>query len=273
MTTAAHARADADRAAHSRSLTLLARAGFIGYGLLHLLVAGLTVQIAVGRSATEGDQSGAFAVLASHPLGRTVLALVAIGLVAMAVWQALTALIGHRDRQGARRVLERVASGGRTVVYAALAWTAGKIVVGSGSSAAANQQKATSGVLAAPGGRLLVGLAGLAVFAVAVGLAVFGLTGKFKENLRTDRMSESVRKVATGLGAVGYPGKGAAYAVVGVLLGWAALSYDPGKSRGLDAALRTLAGQPYGWLALGLVALGFAAFAGYCVVQAAYRKT
>jgi hypothetical protein len=84
------------------------------------------------------------------------------------------------------------------------------------------------------------------VLAVGVGLAGFGLARKFEENLNTAEMSRSVRRAARWLGAFGYAAKGVAYPIVGLLLGWAAISFDPNKARGLDSALRTLAGQPYG---------------------------
>src|SRR5690349_7679771 len=38
----------------------LKRVGFIGYGLLHLALAWVAAQIALGDSGEEGDQSGAF---------------------------------------------------------------------------------------------------------------------------------------------------------------------------------------------------------------------
>ena len=52
----------------------------------------------------------------------------------------------------------------------------------------------------------------------------------------------------------------------------AAVKYDSDKARGLDAALRTLRDQSYGPILLTLVALGIAAFAAFCVIQAKYRK-
>ncbi|GAB3871622.1 DUF1206 domain-containing protein [Dactylosporangium cerinum] len=52
----------------------------------------------------------------------------------------------------------------------------------------------------------------------------------------------------------------------------AAVTNDPGKSRGLDAALHTLVAQPYGKFLLLAVALGVAAFGVYCFFQAKYRK-
>ena len=52
----------------------------------------------------------------------------------------------------------------------------------------------------------------------------------------------------------------------------AAVTYDPNKARGLDAALKTLAGHAYGVWLLVLIALGFAAFGVFCFAQAKYRK-
>jgi hypothetical protein len=63
-----------------------------------------------------------------------------------------------------------------------------------------------------------------------------------------------------------------AYGIAGVLVIAAAVTYDPEKARGLDAALKTLASQSYGPWLLALIALGIAAFGVYCFFQAKYRK-
>ena len=142
------------------------------------------------------------------------------------------------------------------------------MALGSGRSAAANQQHATAGALATPGGRVLVIAIGVLVAALGIGLAVFGASGKFLEILQTGRMTGRMRRAARWTGGLGYAVKGGAYATVGALLVTAAVRYDPSRSRGLDAALRTLAGKPYGWLPLLLIAAGFLSFAVFCVVQA-----
>ena len=82
----------------------------------------------------------------------------------------------------------------------------------------------------------------------------------------------SVRKSTRRLGMAGYSAKGVAYAIAGVLVVVAAVKYDPNKARGLDAALKTLAGHSYGPWLLALIALGFAAFGVFCFSQAKYRK-
>jgi hypothetical protein len=273
MTSQTQARATVGRAARSRPLHGLARAGFIGYGLLHALLAWLAIQIAFGRGGTEGDQYGAFGLLARNAAGRAVLAAVMVGLAAMAVWQMFAAAIGHRDLEGMRRTAERLVSGCRVVVYGYLAYLAGKVVFGTATSSAGKQQQATAGALGGTGGRALVTAVGVVVVAVGVGLAIYGVTRKFEEHLHVEQMSPTVRRLMRWLGVGGYATKGVAYAIVGGLLVTAAVTYDPGHARGLDAALRTLAGQPYGSLLLGLVALGFLAFGLYCVGQARYRET
>jgi hypothetical protein len=101
---------------------------------------------------------------------------------------------------------------------------------------------------------------------------VYGLLAKFERKLDRSRMGRSTERTTHILGTVGYTAKGAAIAIVGVLLVLAAVHHDPSRSRGLDAALRTLAAQPFGPWLLSVVALGFVAFAAFCVCQARYRR-
>jgi hypothetical protein len=272
MTATNDAQRTARRAAHSDALEVPTRIGFIGYGLLHLVVGWLAVQIAFGHTSQEGDQAGAFRLLAGQPFGRVLLIVVVAGLAAMTVWQLLLAAAGHRAERGFRRTVERLASLGRAVIYAALAWTAGRVVAGDSTSKAAQQQKATAGMMAHAGGRWLVGLAGLAVLILGVGFVVYGARGMFEKRLRIAEMSPAARRAARWLGRIGYVAKGVAFAIVGLLLADAALTDNPARSRGLDAALRTLAAQPYGVVLLTVVAIGFAAFGVYCLFQVRYRK-
>jgi Domain of Unknown Function (DUF1206) len=77
----------AEHAGDSASLALLARAGLIAYGDVHLLIGWLAVQIA--WSASDGksaDTSGALKTLADQPFGKFLLWLMAVGLVALALW-------------------------------------------------------------------------------------------------------------------------------------------------------------------------------------------
>lgn len=110
------------------------------------------------------------------------------------------------------------------------------------------------------------------VVGIGAYVAWYGLSGGFERRLKRGQMRRSTWRLAVLTGQVGYAVKGVAYAVVGVLLVAAAVTFDPKRSTGLDGALRTLAGEPLGTTVLILVALGFAVFGVYCFFQSRYRK-
>lgn len=271
MSLTSNAEATAARTANSRWLELLARAGFIGYGVVHLLFAWLALQIAFGNPAAEGDQSGALRTLAAQPLGKFLVGAIAVGMLAMAIWQALEASVGHRS-EGRDRTKERLLSAARTVVYLWLAWTAYKVVSNANSDSASQQEELTARLMQSSGGRWLIGLAGLVLAGIGVGMAIYGIKKKFLKRLKTGEMSPGALQLARRLGVAGYAARGAAFAVTGLLVVLAAVNYDPEKARGLDTALRTLRDQSYGPILLALIALGIAAFGVYCFLQSRYRK-
>ncbi|MFG1606161.1 DUF1206 domain-containing protein [Actinoplanes sp. NPDC049265] len=246
-------------------LEKLTRAGFIGYGIVHLLFAYVVVRIALGRPAADGDQSGAMQKLAESPFGAALIVVIVIGLAAMALWQVLEIF-------EPRRPWERVASAGRAAFYLYLGWNGVKVLRGKPASSADTQQNAAEGLLGSDLGRFAVLAAGVVVAGIGVGLAVAGLTKRFERHLRVSRMSRATRDLLRRLGEVGFTTKGIAYGIAGALFIVAAVQYDPDKARGLDAALRTLAAETYGTWLLLLVALGFLAYGLFSMAEARYRK-
>jgi hypothetical protein len=263
---ASNVKHNASRAADSKPLELLARGGFIGYGIIHLLFAWIALQVAFGGSGQESDQSGALQEIARHSYGKALLIAIAIGLGAMALWQAFEAVIGQSGERNRTALAERVLSGVRAVLYVYLAWMAIKIVKGANASMGDSYQSKTSGLMASTGGRWLVGLIGLVVLGVGAGMAYYGYKRKFAKHLTT------AKKRIMQLGQAGYLAKGVAYGIAGILFVTAAVNYDAEKARGLDAALKTLAGSSWGVWVLGLIALGIAAFGVFCIAEAKYRK-
>ena len=273
MTSAAsNVKSTASRAADSKPLEYLARGGFIGYGIIHLLFAWIALQVAFQGSSQESDQSGALQSLAGNGLGKTLLVLIAIGMVAMAIWQAFEAAIGESGEQTRGAKAERVLSGVRAILYLYLAWTAIKVLKGANASMGDNYQNKSSSMMDSSGGRWLVGFIGLVVLGVGVGMFVYGLKRKFVRHLNTGQMKHGTRQPIIRLGMAGYMAKGVAYAIAGGLVVTAAVKYDPDKARGLDAALKSLAGSSWGVWVLALIAVGIAAFGVYCIAQAKYRK-
>jgi hypothetical protein len=106
------------------------------------------------------------------------------------------------------------------------------------------------------------------VLIVLIGIANVAIGGRQLHKAITKKFTEDlaggVSDVTLLLGRIGYAAKGVAFAVAGVLFGWAAISYDPKSAGGLDTALRTIKDQPFGSVLLTVLALGLAAFGLYC---------
>src|SRR3954468_19087614 len=267
----------ARQAGESDGLEHLARVGLIAFGVVHLLVAWLAVQLAWGGGGESADQSGAMRTLAESPLGTPLLWVIAVGLIALAVWQAAEVLRWRSGWSGSGKTRTKALrkSGSALVkaaIYVALAVLAIRFAIGSGSSSSQQQQNTTAGVLGWPGGQFLVGAAGLILIGSGVWHVKKGLTKSFLKQIDTADASPSALRLVTRLGQVGFPGKGIALALVGGLLCWAAISYDASKARGLDGALHTVLELPFGRILLTLIALGIAAFGAFLFVRARYPE-
>jgi hypothetical protein len=264
---------NAERVGDSALLEGLARVGLVAYGVVHLLIGWLALQIAWGgTSGASADSSGALSTVAEQPFGKILLWLVAVGMVALALWQASEAIWGHHERMVGKRVRKQVSSGAKAVLYAALGVSAALVALGSGSSSSQSQQEATSGVLAWPGGQVIVVIAALIIIGVGVAGVVKGVKKSFAEEIDTSSMSPTARSAVARLGQVGYIARGLALGVVGGLLGYAAVTFDAQQAKGLDGAMRTILDQPFGQFLLTAVALGFVAFGLFAFLQARYRR-
>jgi hypothetical protein len=171
----------------------------------------------------------------------------------------------------AKRVRKQLTSGAMAIIYAALGVSAASFALGSGSSSSQSQQQATSGVLAWPGGRAIVIVAGLIIIAVGVAHVVKGIKKSFAEEIDTSSMSPVARQGVAHLGQIGYIAKGVALGLVGGLLSYATLTFDRQK-QGLDGAMQTILAQPFGKFLLTAAALGFVAFGIFAILQSRYRR-
>jgi len=260
----------ARQAAESGPIKTLGRVGLIAYGLVHLLVAYLAARVALGGGA-KADKNGALQTIAEQPAGRAVLWVLTIGLVALAVWQLAEAGWGHQRRRR-RRTLQRLVSLGEAAVAGALAFSAFKVASGEAGKSKGEKAAFVDKVFDWPAGELLVAAVGLGIVAIALYLVHRGLTGRFVDDLNLAGTQPRARDATNRLGRVGWTALGVAYGIIGLLITYAAASYDPAKATGMDTALKTLAGQPYGTVLLGLVAAGLACFGVYCLFDARYRR-
>jgi hypothetical protein len=249
----------------------LARVGIAARGVVYVLIGFLALQIAFGNRHKEADQKGAFQTLVQQPGGKLLLWAVAIGLFGYALWQATEAIWGHRQERERKRLIMRVESAVKAVIYVLIGTLAVKIVTGAGK-ADAGGEGATAKVLKMSGGQFLVGLVGAVIIIVGAVQVWRGLKADFAKYLNLGGLRPAARNGIRNLGKVGYVARGIVFGLVGGLVIAAAVTFDASKARGMDVALRSLVAQPYGQWLLATIALGLACFGVYCFADARYRR-
>lgn len=262
----------AETAEGQPAFQIVARGGFLMSGLVHVLIGWIAVRLALGDSGGSADQTGAMAMIAQAPGGRILLWVGGLAMGILALWLLLrTWFAARREQERRAAVVEAVRWLVRAVVYAVLAVTVLRFAAGGGSSAGAQTQSATAGLLSSGPGRALVLLAGAVVIGIGIGFVVIGVTRRFLRQLERSG-ARSIGASLTITGVLGHLAKGLALAAVGVLLGWAAISADPEKATGLDGALTTMAGLPAGVAMLLLIGVGLILFGVYSALRSRYQE-
>ncbi|VXB94396.1 conserved membrane hypothetical protein [Microbacterium sp. 8M] len=261
---------DAARSAQrSPLLRRVARVGFVVLGVLHILIGATAISIALGSSASSADEGGAMEQIRRSAIGGLVLVIVAVSLVALAGWWIADAfLAGASD--GMRRWGRRIKNLGIAAVYLVLAGMAVVYAAGGRADPSQNTQALGSLVLSAPGGEILLVAIGLGIVVVGGGFVVSAITRSFARELRVPTGTR--RAGIEVFGVIGYLAKGIAVAVTGILFVTAAVTEDPHKAAGLDAALRGILALPWGRLLLCAVGAGLVAYGLYCIARSGYER-
>jgi Domain of Unknown Function (DUF1206) len=259
-----------ERVTRSKPFQLVARIGIVTYGVVHLLVAWLAVQVAIGETedASHADKTGALQSIAGAG-GAWLLWLIAVGLGASTLWQLSEALLARH-----KRTRLRVMNFGEALLFGYLAFSAGKLGAGgAASSTDAAQLGIIGSLLAESWGKAAVIAIGIAIMLAALFVAHHGWSKRFVEEHDYGSADRNTRTTVMRLGRVGYAALGVVYGLAGALIVVAAVQSQPDKATGLDVALKTLAAQPHGPVLLFVIAAGLTTFGVFSFFDARYRRT
>jgi hypothetical protein len=266
------ATAAGDHIVDSKTFEASARTSFVARALVYALLAFLVIELARGHSGTPANQKGALQTVAHQPFGTVLLALVATGLAAYAIWALFRAVLGHGP-EGTDSDFDRVSRAASAIVYIALCGLAIELLASGGSGGSnGSPKRTTAGVLGWPAGPVLVGIAGAVLIGVALYQAYQGVTRKYLDDSKTEEMGPRMETWISVVGTIGYLARAAIFLLIGGLVIKAAADYNPNDAVGLDGALGRLEHEPYGPYLLGAVAAGFLAFAVFSLSEARYRR-
>jgi uncharacterized protein DUF1206 len=250
----------------------LGRIGLVGYGVVHLLVAWLALAVAFGIPDAPPDPQGAIATIAGTPGGTLALGLLAVGLIAFALWQVTAAAIGFRWVSGGERLRKRSGAVAKSIATGGLAVVIIDSLVDRGAPRETTAQSLAAATLALPAGRFLLGVVAVVILVLAGMMTYTGVRRTFMGDLDVRRLGPAARHAIEVLGVLGHLSRALALAVIGLLAVGAALWADPNLAGGLDAALYALGDTWLGAWLLIVVAVGFGAYGLFCVADAATRR-
>lgn len=244
------------------AMQVAARIGHVANGIVHLVLAGIAIAVALGAGGSA-DQSGALQAIASTGFGVALVWFVVVAMLGLAI-TAIIEGVAARKTEGWGELAKGV---GKAVAYVAVAVSGMSVLFGGGSDGDQQAETWSARLMGAPFGVVLVGAVGLGILAVGAVFVVRGIRQSFMEHIAPPA---SARGFATALGTTGYVAKGIAIGVVGVLFLVAAFTHDPENAAGLDGALKALRELPFGQILLIAVGAGIGAYGVYSIARAAW---
>jgi hypothetical protein len=259
-----------------RVLCALGRVGLGARGAIYVLVAVIAARIALGEGGgEEADSEGAIRALSDQPFGSVLLALLALGFLAHALWRLALAALGRRHAEdGKERLRHGLADAGLTVLYLGFFGTTVSFLFGGdGGGGEQEEETATAMVLDWPMGQALVIGGGLVAIGVGIYWAVKRTAAQhFEPPLDESAMTAKQCEWIPRLGSVGYAARALTAVMIGVFLIMAAVRHDPDEAEGLDGALRNLSEAPWGTSLLLVVAVCLMAYGAFSWCQARWAQ-
>jgi hypothetical protein len=250
---------DVQGAAHAGGLV-----GLAARGVLYLALAFVSLELAFSHSNRGADTRGALHELSGSTVGAVLLALLAFGFAAFALWHLFVACFGHAEPS------RRLADAARGVVYGMLCVVAVSFLTTAERSGNSDRtdQTWTAKVLDWPIGPVLVGAVGLVIIGAGCYLVRRAMRGGPQDEKAVLDAAPRETPALHRLGAIGNIARGAVLAAIGVFVLVAAAQHDAGETVGLDGTLKRLLDERFGGVLVVLVALGFAAFGVYSIARA-----
>ena len=250
----------------------VARAGYVAKGVVYVTIGLLVMQEALGAGGRAPGPSGAMHSIEAQPFGRSMLALLALGLVGYALWKLLQGIVDPDDKgSDAHGISRRVGYVGSGAIHGVLAFIAAQSIMGEEDSSE-DVMMASALVYQPPFGQVVVGLVGLITIGVGLYQLYAAYKAKFRGELKLGEMSDKEEKLVTLAGGIGTAARALAIGAAGAFVVLAAYRYDPSQTRGLNEALQALQSQPLGSYMLGTLAVGLLVYGVFMLLVAYYRR-
>lgn len=232
---------------------LAVRAGLGATGAIYVALGIVSARVAVlGARRHEDGIPGALRLMLAQPYGAVLLGAVVAGLAAIAAVHLIEALFGRRP------ALTRIGLGVSGFGYAALAWTAARVLFHLGKSGGKLERAGVAWILGESWGAGVLEGVGIVVAAGGLWEIWRGVRGRLP--YRRDLLPGRLVRWLSGMARFGLVARGLVLCCLGYFLVRAAEDLDPKRVQTMGGALRTLAHTALGPAFLVVVAVGLIAY-------------
>ncbi len=254
----------------------VARLGYAAKGVVYVLIGTMAMLVAEGRKEQPADFSGVLIQVVRQPFGSLLLALLTIGLACYGLWCLVQAVL-DTEKKGTSffAITTRLLYTGVGFVYLAVAWSACRLLTGTGSVRPGDrpEQQWTATFLALrPYGQWLVVLIGIGF----IGSSFHEFHRAYIGGSQVLKTEGTTRKaedfLAMRIAQIGITARAVVFSIIGFFLIRSAVDYDPNKVHGISGTLAALRQPPYGPWALVTIAMGLIAYGGYMLFLSFRRR-
>ena len=255
----------------------LARAGYLGKGVVYVLIGALAASAAFGFGGEVGGSKNALQTLAGDNIFSTILLwLIGVGLAGYALWNFFRAILdpeneGNDGKALAKRALFAISG----VIHVGLAFYVFSTLLagdGGGSGGGDGGTQSMVGKVLDWGtiGRILIAAVGLGIAGFGIGQLVKAYKADLSDQLDLSPLDASKRSAVVAISRTGLAARGVVFIIVGWFFLQAAYYGNSGEAGGTQKAMEFF-GQ-VSWLVLGAVAIGLACYGLYMIVKSRYRR-
>jgi hypothetical protein len=229
------------------------RFGFAALGAVYVALGIVSARVAlVGAQQRDRGMAAALRFLLEQPRGPWILGAVVAGLGAIAIAHAAEAAAGKGS------VLRRIGLAINGVGYAALAWTAARLLLHVRDTGPSLQRAGVSWLLGERWGPAALEVVGAAIAIGGLWELWQGIRGRVE--FRRDLLPRRLARLLAAVSRFGLAARGLLLAGVGYFLVRAAAELDPTRVRTIGGALRAFSHAAAGPILAAVLAFGLAAY-------------
>lgn len=244
-----------------------ARFGLSSIGFVYILVGILTGLSALNLGGRQTGTKGAIGYLAYQPIGKFLVAVVAIGLFSYAFWRLHQSFMDSRHLGADFKAL--FTRGGYltgAIFYGFLGIVALKLFLGSTNN---NKAELVANLLNSTYGSILTMAFGIILAGKAIYEIYYILSGKFKKNVNSPEITSKVKSLILKLGIIGHGARSIVFGIMAFLTVRAGVTIRNEEVSTVKDAFQFLNFE-FGALILSGVAIGIICYGLFMMVKAKY---